>query len=159
MFKKGEYVIYPKYGCSKIKKVYKESVGGEDKDYYELIFENTLTVSVPVETAEDMGMRYPLSKKELEKTLKELNKKVKFKPEIGTKLSEISKQKLATGTIADAVELIGILTTMSKKRKDDNKPLDLNERDNLRSAVEFVKSEIVVVLGEKALNKYGIQSM
>ncbi len=156
MFKKGEFVIYPKYGSSKIRRVYKEKVGGEDKDYYELIFENTLTVSIPVDSAEKMGMRYPVSKKELEKALKELKRKVKIDPDLSSKLSEVSKEKLSTGMIGDAVELIGILQTMSKKRKDDNKPLDLTERDNLRSAIEFVKSEVVVVLGEKALNKYEI---
>jgi len=70
MFKKGEIVIYPQCGTSKIIKIYTEEINGSPSKYYELIFEDNITVGLPIKKAESLGLRYPLSKRRLRIELK-----------------------------------------------------------------------------------------
>lgn len=154
MFKKGDYVIYPKYGCSKIKRITKEKVGDKEVNYYELSFQDNLFVSVPATKAEELGMRYPLTKKELKKELENLDRRLKPNLKDTIKLSDISKEKLSTGSFHDAVSLVRILNTVRRDKRKNKKDLELGEKDNLQSAMDFIRSEVEVVLGEKAIKKY-----
>lgn len=159
MYKKGETIIYPLYGISKIKRIYKEKVEGIDKEYYEIAFDNGLYVSVPTDQAKKLGMRHPLSKKDLTKVLKDLNKKIKIEEETMSNLADISKEKLATGATEDAVLLIRMLHSVAKIKKEKNHTLSLTERSNLISALDFIKSEIVSVFGEKGLQNFNLRSL
>lgn len=156
MFKKGEKIVYPKYGCSIIRKIYKEEIAGEKKEYYEIQFDDNLQVSIPVDKALEMGMRYPLSKKELQKELLNLNKKVRLKAEDINQLSEYSKTKLSTGKTADLVDLIRTLSSALKERQKINKNLDMSDRESLYSAIQCLRSEVTNVLGKKYLANYNI---
>ncbi|MBN1915892.1 hypothetical protein JW796_02755 [Candidatus Dojkabacteria bacterium] len=159
MYKKGETIIYPLYGISKIKRIYKEKVEGVDKEYYEIAFENGLYVSVPTDQANKLGMRHPLSKKDLAKVLKDLNKKINIEDETMSNLADISKEKLATGATEDAVLLIRMLHSVAKIKQEKNHTLSLTERSNLTSAIDFIKSEIVSVFGQKGLQDFNLKNV
>ena len=158
MYKKGETIIYPVYGTSKINRIYKEKVEGKEMEYYEILFTNNLYVSVPTDQAEKLGMRYPLSKANLKKAVRDLDKKVRVKEETIANLADIAKEKLATGQTADAVDLIRMINSVGKIKQEKNHTLSLTERSNLSSAVDFIKSEIISVFGEKGLKTFKLKS-
>lgn len=153
MFKKGETIIYPKYGSTKVSKIYKEEVNGEK--YYELNFRDGLAISLPVSKAEEFGMRSPVSKRELQSLLKNV-KRIRVSEDDASRILEIAKEKFSTGKAKDVVDLITILKIVSKTRKKNNKTLSLTERDILKDALEFLTSEVEVVLGKKAIEKYAL---
>ena len=158
MYKKGETIIYPVYGISKINRIYKEMVDGVEKEYYEITFENGLFISVPTDQAEKLGLRYPLSKAELKKAAKNLSKKIRIKEEALSTLADVSKEKLATGKTEDAVELIRMLTSAEKMKQEKNHNLSLTEQTNLTSAVNFVRSEVLSVFGQKGIVSFDLDS-
>lgn len=62
MFSVGDIVCYPMNGVGRIEIIERKTVGGETNEYYKLSFETgrltRLTVLVPVNNAENMGMRH-----------------------------------------------------------------------------------------------------
>jgi len=156
MYKKGETIIYPVYGMSKIARIYKEKVGDKMMEYYEIMFKNNLYVSVPIDQAENLGMRYPTKKTEMKKVVKDLNKKVRMHPDTIARLADISKEKLATGMTQDAVDLVRMIYTVGEMKKTRDQNLSLTERTNLAQAIEFIRSEIVSVFGEKGVDSFGL---
>ena len=66
-FKKGETVIYPQHGACVVKGTKKMEFFGEKQDY--LILEtviNEMTLKVPVDKTDEVGVRPPVSADELE---------------------------------------------------------------------------------------------
>lgn len=158
MFKKGETVIYPKFGVCKVSKIYSESFNEADQTYYELIFTTSdLIISIPIEKAESLGVRYPTPKKELSKKIQLLSKPYKVYDDVLTNIINISNERLASGTIDDAIELIRILRGVSIIKKKKNKPIGLTDKDNLKFCIEFVRGEAALLLGKKVLQKYGLE--
>lgn len=66
-FAKGDAVIYPQHGAGKIVDVVTKSVGEVERDYFVVDLElQELRVWVPVEEAEEIGVREPTAKDELD---------------------------------------------------------------------------------------------
>ena len=69
-FNVGDTVIYPHHGAAVIEKVEKREMRGEKRDYFVLrLTYGDLTVMVPSDSLEDVGVRNVVSKKEVEKVL------------------------------------------------------------------------------------------
>ena len=66
-FGKGDAIIYPQHGAGKIVDVQTRTVGDAERDYFVVDLElQELRVWVPVDEAEEIGVRGPTSKDELE---------------------------------------------------------------------------------------------
>lgn len=156
-FKKGEKVVYPKHGAGKIVDVYTEHINGSDEPYLKIEFFNSPSkVSVPIAKAEELGLRYPLAKKELVSALKQLNKMRKIDKKILVSLDLMSKEKMNSGKTEDAVELISILKSLAKQKEEENKNFSYSYSDRLDVIYEFIRSEVELVLGKTALKKYDL---
>jgi CarD family transcriptional regulator len=80
MFRVREKVVYPIHGVGKIVDKFDREFQDEKITYYKVEFEDSsVTVSVPIDSAEEMGLRKPLEKDELEEKLEDLGKTVKTK--------------------------------------------------------------------------------
>jgi CarD family transcriptional regulator len=156
MFKKGELIMYPKYGSCKIKRIYDEMVNGSERKYYELVFDDSLAVSIPIDNAEKLGMRYPIDSKELKKILGSSRNHETIEDEVISNLANFSRDKLSTGKTIDTYELVMILRSIAKTKREKNTNLSFGERENLLLAENYLKSEIISVLGEGALKTYKI---
>jgi CarD family transcriptional regulator len=157
MFKKGEKVIYPKHGAGKIIDIFNENINKEKVKYLKIQFFNSqVTVSIPIPKAEEMGLRYPLSRNALKKALKSLNKKQKINKKTLITLDFISKEKMNTGKIEDAINLVNLLKSLAKQKEEENKNFSYSYSDRLEIAVDFIKSEVLLVLGKNTLKKYMI---
>jgi CarD family transcriptional regulator len=158
MFRKGEKVIYPRHGAGKIIEVQEHEVEGKKQRYYKIQFINSsVTVSIPANKAKELGLRSPLSKTELKKVLKDLNKIVKINRKTLTTLDNISREKLGSGKMEDVVDLVNLLKSLAKQKEEENKNFSYSYSDRLEIAEEFIKSEIELVLGKNALKKYGFE--
>ena len=140
---------------SVIDKIISENVGNQEIKCYEILFlDSQLSISVPVDRATSLGLRYPLAKKELREFLKDLYKKITIKEEDILDLEEFCQMKLKSGNIKDIIELINTLLKINRIRIKEDKKLNMNESDSLKKAKQFLASEVASVLGKKALADY-----
>lgn len=157
-YRKGEKVVYPRYGAGKIEEIHTEALNDKKQKYYRIQFLNSpVTVSIPIDKADEMGLRSPLSKTELRKALKGLNKKVRINKKTLVSLDVTSKQKLNSGTIEDVIELVNLLKSLAKQKEEENKNFSYSYSDRLEVSLEFIKSEVGLVLGKKAIEKYKLE--
>jgi len=155
MFRKRDKIVYPRHGAGKIVDKYEVNFNGEKKDYYKIEFYNSpVDISVPIDNAQEIGMRYPLSKHALRKVLKKLGRRVKITGDVMKKLDEICKENLLSGRIEDAIRLVNLLRSLSEKKKNESKNFSYSASQRLETALDFIKSEVELVLGEGALNRY-----
>lgn len=151
MFKKGEKIVYPVYGTGKIVDLYETSFKEESLKYFKISFDCTsLSVSVPVDNAEQLGLRKPLSKRELKKMLKSLNKTVRLDTRIVRNANVASHEKIDSGKIREIIAAINLLSTIKKKSIRDGKNFSYTSERLLESATRFLNSEVIVVLGKEA---------
>ena len=159
MYKINETIVYPIYGCGKIKNIYKEEIGGELKEYYELAFPDTnISISIPVDQAENLGIRKPMKKEEVKQALKPLWAKVKLDKEDAINLENIARDLLNTGLMDDAVKLINMIKASEHSKSEFNKALSFSDDHNLQIAINFVRSEVEYSLGPSFVKKYKLLS-
>ncbi|MDD3648245.1 MAG: CarD family transcriptional regulator [Candidatus Dojkabacteria bacterium] len=157
MFKRGEKVVYPRHGAGKVEQITTENVGDQTLKYYKIKFFNSpVTVSVPIEKAAELGLRPPLSRASTRKALRELNKRIRINKKTLVTLDNISREKLNSGRLEDAIELVNLLRSLAKQKEEENKNFSYSYSDRLEVASEFIKSEIVLVLGKNALKRHEI---
>ena len=157
-FKKGDKVVYPKHGAGKVIKVYDEVFAGVTQKYYKIGFiKSPTTVSIPVEKAEELGLRAPLTRKELLNTLKIYNTQVNISRKTLMTLDAVSKLKLISGKIEDVIDLVNLLRSLAKQKEEENKNFSYSYSDRLEIAMEFIESEVEMVLGKSALKKLEIK--
>jgi CarD family transcriptional regulator len=155
MFKVNDKVVYPIHGVGEIVKKFDREFQDKKISYYKIQFEDSsVTVSVPVESAEEMGLRKPHTKKEMKKLLKDLGKKVKVKKKNIGDVNEMAEEKVNTGELEEIIETVNILMVTRKRRKKDGKRLSTTSKNILSQAKKFLRSEVREVLGEEAIEKY-----
>lgn len=157
MYKINDTIVYPIYGCGKIKNIYKEKIGGTIKDYYELDFPDTnINISIPVEQAEELGIRRPMKKDDVKNSLKSLWKKVKLDKEDIINMENIARDYLNTGLMDDTIKLINMIKASEKSKSETNKVLSFSDEQNLTIAINFVRTEVEHTLGKKAAKEHNL---
>ncbi len=153
MLRVGRKVVYPVYGAGKIKKRYKPR--GEDKEYYKVDFyDSKTTISLPVEDAEDLGLRPLLSKKKLKKRLKKLDSKKKIKKKDMKNVKEEAQELFDSGRMKDAVETLQRMRAAKRLKDEEGKSLGIRDKTLLDDARSFIASEVRAVLGESQVEEY-----
>lgn len=157
MIRKGSQVVYPKHGAGKIIDIYNEHINGNEVQYYKIQFFNSpATVAIPAKKAKEMGLRLPLSKNVLKKALQQLGKSVPITKNTLKDLDVFSKEKLESGKFEDVIELINTLKSLAKHKEEENKNFSYSYMDRLEIAHDFITSEITMVLGKAAIQKYDL---
>ena len=66
-FKPGDRVVYPHHGAAVIEKKEKRKAFGEETEYLVLrMAHGEMTLAVPVDKADEVGMRWPISEEDVE---------------------------------------------------------------------------------------------
>lgn len=155
MFKKSETVMYPRHGAGKIIALYNFIIDGNEKKYLKIKFtESPVTVSIPESSAVELGLRKPLSREDLKKKLMKLGDIIEIDSEALKTLDEIAHELLLTGKTEDAIQLVNMLRSLARKKEKENKNFSYSKSERLEVAVEFLRSEIQLVLGRRAVVKY-----
>ena len=73
MYKVGDKVVYPHHGAGTVVKKEKRTVLGEEREYLQIqILHNDMTVQVPTENADRVGLRKVIDETTVEQVLKAL---------------------------------------------------------------------------------------
>ena len=140
-----DYVVYPKHGVGKIVSIEKAKIGSIDITFYKVFIEKEkLTLSIPLN--QQSHLRHVSSINQVNKAITILKSKPKIKRTMWSRRAQEYEQKINSGKIYELAEVV----------KDLNKKTDViaeqsySERLLFEKAYERLKSELEVVLGEKA---------
>jgi CarD family transcriptional regulator len=144
-FKVGQKVVYPNHGVGVIETIEQKQIGADQLSFYALriSFNNSL-VLVPVQNADEVGLRKPISVADCEQLLNYLSEdfsniscdwKVRFR--------EFS-EKVKTGEIFDVADVLKKLTYLSRL-----KPLSFREQRLFEKSQYLVVSELAAVCRKK----------
>ena len=140
-----DYVVYPKHGVGKILAIEKAKIGDINITFYKVFIEKEkLTLSIPLN--QQSHLRPVSSINQINKAINILKSKPKIKRTMWSRRAQEYEQKINSGKLYDLAEVV----------KDLNKKTDViaeqsySERQLFEKAYERLKSELEVVLGEKA---------
>ena len=140
-----DYVVYPKHGVGKIISIEKAKIGSIDITFYKVFIEKEkLTLSIPLN--QQSHLRRVSSINQINKAISILKSKPKIKRTMWSRRAQEYEQKINSGKLYQLAEVV----------KDLNKKTDIvveqsySERQLFEKAYNRLKSELEVVLGEKA---------
>jgi CarD family transcriptional regulator len=153
-FKVGDRVVYPHHGAAVIKKKQAMDVGGEKKEYFVLqMAHGDLTLSVPVDKADEVGMRPPISVEDVEDVLRLLGKRDVREPSNWSRRFKNHQEKLKSGDVYQVAEVVRNLALRESARG-----LSAGEKSMLERARVILASELSIawnVPEEEALDRLG----
>ena len=153
-FKVGDRVVYPHHGAAVIKKKQSMDVAGEKKEYFVLqMAHGDLTLSVPVDKADEVGMRPPISVEDVEDVLRLLGKRDVREPSNWSRRFKNHQEKLKSGDVYQVAEVVRNLAL-----RDADKGLSAGEKSMFERARVILASELSIawnVPEEEALDRLG----
>lgn len=139
----GDTVVYPHHGAALIEKVEKRELDGEKCNYLVLrLTYGDLTLMVPEDSCEDVGIRDVVSKKEVQQVLDVLRQPEGKQPGNWSRRFKANHEKLRSGDIYKVAEVVRNLTT-----RDQEKGLSAGEKRMLTKANQILLSELAVAIG------------
>ena len=152
MFKPGDKVVYPHHGAAIIEKKEKRKAFGKTTEYLVLrMAHGELTLSVPVENAEDVGMRWPISKEDVKDLFEVLQKRDIREPANWSRRFKNHQEKLKSGDVYQVAEVVRTLAL-----REQAKGLSAGEKTLYNKALDVLVSELAFALNtpeEKASAK------
>ena len=104
-FDVGDYVVYPKHGVGRVVEVQSEEIAGMNLDLYVLRFEKErMTLRVPVNKVESIGMRKLSSDKTLKEAMETLKGKPKVKRTMWSRRAQEYEAKINSGDLVSIAE-------------------------------------------------------
>lgn len=141
-FDVGDRVVYPHHGAAVIKKREKRKVNGATAEYLVLeMAHGELTLSVPVDKADDVGMRPPIGKEEVEDLFELLGKKDVREPANWSRRFKNHQEKLKSGDVYQVAEVVRNLSL-----RDQAKGLSAGEKSMFVKARSVLVSELSFAL-------------
>jgi len=151
-FKVNDRVVYPHHGAAIIKKKVKRQLQGETKEYFVLeMVHGDLTLSVPIDKAEEVGMRPPISKSDVEDLFRLIAKRDVREPANWSRRFKNHQEKMKSGDVYQVAEVVRNLALREK-----GKGLSTAEKSMLERARGILVSELSFALNvteEQALTK------
>ncbi len=140
-----DYVVYPKHGVGKIVSIEKAKIGSIDINFYKVFIEKEkLTLSIPIN--QQSHLRHVSSINQINKAISVLKSKPKIKRTMWSRRAQEYEQKINSGKLYDLAEVVRDLN----KKTDVIAEQSYSERQLFEKAYERLKSELEVVVGEKA---------
>ena len=153
-FKVGDTVVYPHHGAARIEAVETRTIKGEDKTYLVLkVDKGDLTVRVPADNAELVGVRDVVGAEGLERVFEVLRAPHTEEPTNWSRRHKANLEKLASGDVNKVAEVVRDLW-----RRDRERGLSAGEKRMLSRARQILVSELTFAIGvseeeaEKKLN-------
>ncbi len=137
-FKTGDRVVYPHHGAAIIQKTEVVEFNGEKKKYFVLhTAHDELTVRVPVDKVEEVGMRPPISMTDVEDLFELLAKKDVREPANWSRRFKNHQEKLKSGDVYQVAEVVRNLAL-----RDKSKGLSAGEKTMYSKARKVLVSEL-----------------
>ena len=151
-FKVGDRVVYPHHGAAVIQKKETREVFGETKECLVLqMVHGDLVLTVPVDKADDVGMRPPISEADVEDLFRLIAKRDVREPANWSRRFKNHQEKMKSGDVYQVAEVVRNLALREK-----GKGLSTAEKSMLERARSILVSELSFALDvteEEALEK------
>lgn len=147
-FDVGDYVVYPKHGVGRVIELQKQEIAGMQLELYVLRFEKErMTLRVPMNKVESIGMRKLSSDKTLREALDTLKGKPKVKRTMWSRRAQEYEAKINSGDLVSIAEVVRDLF-----RADDQPEQSYSERQIFEAAASRLARELAAMeqIDEKA---------
>lgn len=142
-FSEGQTVVYPHHGPATITSIFSRTVKGNEITYLKLeVHDSKLSVSVPVASADQVGIRAILSPDETKALFDVLRAPTTEEEDKWSRRMKDNQEKLKVGDILTVASVVRDLT-----RRGEDRGLSLAERELLRHAQGPLVTEIALSLG------------
>jgi CarD family transcriptional regulator len=144
MFKVGDLAVYPAHGVGRIESIESKKIGGNRQDFYIMrIFENDMKIMIPVQNADNVGLRPLIAPGDISDVY-EILKSREISVNSGTWNRRYREymEKIKTGSIYELAEVLRDLTVLK-----EDKELSFGERKMLETARNLLIKELSVTRG------------
>ena len=139
MFEVGDKVVYPHHGAGTIVKKESREVLGEKREYLTIkILHNDMTVNVPADNADRVGLRKVIDEQMVSKVLKALTGNGTTMPKNWNRRFKHNRDKMKTGDIFELAEVVRNLSL-----RDHEKGLSTGEKQMFVKAKKILSSELM----------------
>ena len=139
MYKVGDKVVYPHHGAGTVVKKESREVLGQKREYLTIkILHNDMTVQVPCENADQVGLRRVIGEKEVGVVLKALTGGSTEMPKNWNRRFKHNRDKMKTGDILELAEVVRNLSL-----RDNEKGLSTGEKQMFVKAKKILASELM----------------
>jgi CarD family transcriptional regulator len=137
-YRVGETVVYPHHGAAVIERREKRLLQGEERDYLVLrLTYGDLTLMVPADATEEVGLRSVVSKKQVDQVLALLRRRDGQMPTNWSRRFKANYEKLRSGDIFEVAEVVRNLSL-----REQEKGLSAGEKRMLTKAKQILVSEL-----------------
>lgn len=142
-FKVGQYAVYPSHGVGKIIDIESTEIMGQEFKCYLMNFEKErLSIKIPVNNAEKIGLRHLISKKEMDEVFVVLRSGIKKLKGMWSRRAQEYETKINSGDIMLLAEVLRDLT-----RDIEDSERSYSERIIYETAIYRLASEYMVIYG------------
>ena len=142
-FTVGETVVYPHHGAALIEAIETRLIKGVEKQYLVLkVAQGDLTVRVPAENAEIVGVREVVGEEGLDKVFQVLRAPHTEEPTNWSRRYKANLEKLASGDVNKVAEVVRDLW-----RRDRERGLSAGEKRMLAKARDILVGELALAEG------------
>ncbi|WP_098469544.1 CarD family transcriptional regulator [Serinibacter salmoneus] len=139
-FEVGETVVYPHHGAALIEKISTRVLRGEEKMYLTLkIAQGDLTIEVPAENVDLVGVRDVVDGDGLDRVFEVLRAEVSEEPTNWSRRYKANVEKIASGDVIRVAEVVRDLS-----RRDKGRGLSAGEKRLLTRARQILVSELAL---------------
>ena len=140
-FAVGDNVVYPKHGVGRVMEVQKSEIAGTTLELYVLRFEKErMTLRVPTNKAETVGMRKLSSSATLQEALTTLKGKPRIKRTMWSRRAQEYEAKINSGDLVSIAEVVRDLY-----RAENQPEQSYSERQLYEAALDRMAREIAAV--------------
>ncbi len=137
----GDYVVYPKHGVGRITELETQTVAGMELELYVIRFDQEkMTLRVPLNKAENTGMRKLSNAATVEEAFTTLKGKAKVKRTMWSRRAQEYEAKINSGDLVSIAEVVRDL-----HRNDDQPEQSYSERQIYEAALSRLARELAAV--------------
>lgn len=143
VFKIGDYAVYPSHGIGKIVDIEKTFALGHDLSCYLMYFEREkLTIKIPMNSADKIGLRHLISKSQMDEVFAILRSGVKKLKGMWSRRAQEYETKINSG---DIILLAEVLRDLTRDIEDSER--SYSERIIYETAIHRLANEYSVIYG------------
>ena len=140
-FDVGDYVVYPKHGVGRVTEIQSEEIAGMQLELYVLRFEKErMTLRVPTNKVDAIGMRKLSSDKTLKEAMETLKGKPKVKRTMWSRRAQEYEAKINSGDLVSIAEV-----TRDLFRPEDQPEQSYSERQIFEAASSRLARELAAM--------------
>jgi CarD family transcriptional regulator len=139
LYEVGEKVVYPHHGAGVVVKKESRTILGQEREYLTIqILHNDMTVNVPSENCERVGLRKVIDEQMVERVLEVLHGDGTKMPKNWNRRFKYNRDKMKTGDIFELAEVVRNLAL-----RDQEKGLSTGEKQMFVKAKKILASELM----------------